>query len=253
MIADPKEFVKVDRNTVFDVKARREMITDLEKEYRKSEPDTTVLLKKIERLKDFTLPVSRATLDSLEEKNTVDKGPKTFTEYDSLQNTLPVDKQDGWFLRKINRKFTYNKELREDPSETLSAWVEIFLHKLPYLLFVSLPIFALILKLLYIRRRQFYYVDHAIFAIHHYIFSFILLLLIFLLGTTARYASFEWVRVIMVILIIVWPAHLYIAMLNFYRQGWLKTGAKFVLLNILGFFSLLLLFTIFLFLSVFQN
>lgn len=254
MIVDPKELVNRNRDTAFNEKARREMIADLEKEYRKSEADTTLLLEKIERLKDFALPASQATLDSLEKNDTVNKGPRTFAEYDSLQSTLPVNKQDGWFLRKIARKFTYNKEFRDNPSGTLSVWTEIFLHKLPYLLFISLPLFALILKLLYIRRTQFYYADHAIFTIHHYIFSFILLLLIFLLGTAARNASFEWVKVIMVLLIIiVWPAHLYIAMLNFYKQGWFKTGVKFLLLNILGFFSLLLLFTVFLFLSVFQD
>jgi len=66
----------------------------------------------------------------------------------------------------------------------LTEWIELFLHKLPYLLFISLPIFALILKLLNIRRRrEFYYADHAIFSIYHYIFSFILLLILFLIST----------------------------------------------------------------------
>jgi hypothetical protein len=137
--------------------------------------------------------------------------------------------------------------------EAVLEWVEIFLHKLPYLLFVSLPIFAFILKLLYIRRRQFYYVDHGIFSIHHYILSFILLLAIVLLAAAKAKYHIGWLTTPEVILIIVWPVHLYIAMLNFYKQGWFKTFIKFSLLNLLGFFSLLMLFVVFFVLTVFQT
>jgi hypothetical protein len=253
MIVNPKNLVKETSKNPFDNKARQEMIEELEKEYKKSGADTIIVLKKIKRLKDYALPVSNAALDSLEKSSDSSKGPKTFEEYDSMQRTLSPAQRDNWFLRRTAEKFTYNKELRENPLETVSQWTEIFLHKLPYLLFISLPLFALILKLLYVRRRQFYYVDHAIFAIHHYVFSFIVLLSIFLLAVAARNPSFELPTIIIVALCIVWPAHLFIAMLNFYKQGWLKTFVKFVLLNILGFFSLLILFVVFLFFSIFGN
>jgi hypothetical protein len=250
MIVNPKNLVKQNRKNPLDNKARQEMIEELEKEYKKSGADTIIVLKKIERLKDYALPVSDAVLEGLEKSNDSSKGLKTFEEYDSMQGTLSPAERDNWFLRRVAKKFTYNKELQENPMETVSQWTEIFLHKLPYLLFISLPLFALILKLLYVRRRQFYYVDHAIFAIHHYVFSFIVLLSIFLLAA-ARNPSFEWLTTIIVALCIVWPVHLYIAMLNFYKQGWFKTFAKFCLLNMLGFFSLLILFVVFLFFSIF--
>ena len=54
-----------------------------------------------------------------------------------------------------------------------------FLHNSPKVLFISLPLFAVLLKLLYVRRKQFYYVDHGIFAVHLYIFSFLVLLVLF--------------------------------------------------------------------------
>jgi hypothetical protein len=253
MIVNPKDLVKVNSNNTLNNKARQDIIEELEKEYKKSGADTTILLKKIERLKDYKLPVSAAALDSLGKSNDSSKGAKSFEEYDSIQRTLNPAERDNWFLRGMAKKFTYNKELRENPLETVSQWTEIFLHKLPYLLFISLPIFALILKLLNVRRSKFYYADHAIFAIHHYVFSFIVLLSIFLLAVAARNPSFEWLTVIIVALCIIWPVHLFIAMLNFYKQGWLKTFAKFILLNILGFFSLLILFVVFLFFSILGN
>jgi hypothetical protein len=254
MVVDPKNIVHIDKNAPVNNKTRLEMIEELQKEYKKSKSDTTILFKKLERLKDTTKPVSLTTLDSLEKKDTLTKSPKTFAEYDSLQRTLPPGKRDGWFSQMIAKKFEYNKELHDNPSSMLRQWVELFLHKLPYLLFVSLPLFALILKLLYIRRgKEFYYADHAIFSIHHYIFSFILLLILFLFVTIYNRTDWEAFKAMEVILFILWPVHLYIAMLNFYRQGWFKTFIKFLLLNMFGFFSLLILFALFFLITVLQS
>ena len=54
------------------------------------------------------------------------------------------------------------------------------------MLFISLPCLHLLLKLLYVRRKQFYYVDHGIFAVHLYIFSFLILLDFFRIERTAN-------------------------------------------------------------------
>lgn len=253
MVVNPKNIIHINSNTPLNDKARLELIADLEKEYKKSGADTTVLLKKIDRLKNITMPTSFSTLDSLEKNDSLKKTPKTFAEYDSVQRSLPPDKRDGWFSRRIAKKFKYNEELQNNPSGMLAEWVELFLHKLPYLLFISLPVFALILKLLNIRRsREFYYADHAIFSIYHYIFSFILLLILFLVSMLSNKTGWTIFRVIIIILLIVWPVYLYAAMLNFYRQGWFKTFVKFTLLNMFGFLSLLILFVLFFLVTIFQ-
>jgi hypothetical protein len=253
MVVNPKNIIHINSNNPLNDKARLEVIADLEKEYKKSGADTTVLLKKIDRLKNIAMPISFSTLDSLEKNDSLKKTPKTFAEYDSVQRSLPPDKRDGWFSRRIAKKFKYNEELQNNPLGMLAEWLELFLHKLPYLLFISLPIFALILKLLNIRRRrEFYYADHAIFSIHHYIFSFILLLILFLVSTLYNKTDWTIFRVIVIILFIVWPVYLYAAMLNFYRQGWFKTFVKFTLLNMFGFLSLLILFVLFFLVTIFQ-
>jgi hypothetical protein len=153
----------------------------------------------------------------------------------------------------IRKQIELTNKFEGNVKAVVLEWIEIFLHRLPYLLFISLPIFALILKLLYIRRRQFYYVDHAIFSIHHYIFSFIILLVILLLVVAKRKYDLAWLGVAEVTLIIIWPIYLYIAMLKFYRQGWFKTFVKFSLLNLLGSLSLLILFVVFIALTIFQT
>ena len=252
MVVDPKS-LNENGDKPYGKNKRAAVIRDLEKEYKKSEADSSVLLKQIAWLKDTTRPVSLSILDSLERSDSAANPIKTFAEYEAQQDTLAKSKKDGWLKRMVAKKFTYNKEFRNNPSGMLEQWIKIFLHQLPYLLFISLPFFALILKLLYVRRRkEFYYADHAIFSIHHYILSFILLLFCFLMGTLYDVSGWTGFRVILIVFLCIWPVHLYIAMLNFYKQKWFKTFVKFLFLNLLGFFTILILFTIFLLISLIQ-
>ena len=235
---------------------RAKMIGDLEDELHKKKGDTSVLSQKLKRLKDTTMALSNSDLFKISFWNT-DSAKRAYYslgEYDSIQRALPADQRDGSFSRMMIRKqIDLTGKFEGSFNAVVLEWIEIFLHRLPYLLFISLPIFALILKLLYIRRKQFYYVDHAIFSIHHYIFSFIILLVILLLFEARQKYGLEWLRIAQIILIILWPIYLYIAMLNFYKQGWFKTFMKFSLLNLFGFLSLLMLFVAFIALTIFQT
>jgi hypothetical protein len=177
----------------------------------------------------------------------------SLAEYDSIQKTLPASDRDGWFRRMLVKKsLRFNEKYKGRANEGLKIFWESFIHRLPYMLFLSLPFFALVLKLLYTRRKNFYYSDHAIFTIYHYVFSFILLLLIF--GVNAIQSKLDWgfFSFLIMALLISWPIYLLLEMKNFYRQGWIKTIGKFILLNLLGMLSLLLLFVVFLFFSVFE-
>ena len=239
LVTKPDDFIKSNADKPLTAKDRTRLLADLENEYKKLESDTAILVKKIKLLKDTTRVVTNGDLLKNESRY------KTFAEYDSVQKTLTPSKRDGWLTRLMVKKFELNNSFKENPGQAIRQWGELFLHKLPYLLFLSLPLFALILKLLYIRRKQFFYADHAIFSIHHYILSFILLLICFSLGTAYDLSGWQFFRIFLIVLLLVWPVHLYLAMLNFYGQGWFKTLVKFFLLNILGFLVLLVLFVIF--------
>ncbi|MGZ5218726.1 MAG: hypothetical protein ACXWC7_01575, partial [Chitinophagaceae bacterium] len=106
---------------------------------------------------------------------------------------------------------------------------------------------------LYIRRRkEFYYADHGIFSVHHYILSFILLLFVFLwdlMQDITGWGIWNWLTFIT---IVAWPAYLFLAMKRFYRQSGIKTFFKFLLLNITGFILLVVLLVVFFLFSVFQ-
>jgi hypothetical protein len=178
---------------------------------------------------------------------------KTVAEYDSMQKALPEAERDGWFEQLLQRKnLKWKEKYKNDPRGGASKVLNTFLHKLPYLLFVSLPIFALFLKLLYIRRKSFYYADHGIFSIYHYIFTFILLMLVFAFGNLASLTGLDVFIVLNVFLFLSGGVYLYISMKKFYGQGHLKTILKFILLNIAGMIMLTVLFLVFVLFSVFE-
>ena len=81
------------------------------------------------------------------------------------------------------------------------------------------PMFALLLKLLYVRRRR-YYVEHFVFGLLTHAFSFLLLTVTLLMPDVFDAALLLWTVV-----------YFYVAMKRFYGQGWLKTLAKYAILS----------------------
>jgi hypothetical protein len=154
----------------------------------------------------------------------------------------------------VNERWSaYKKRFGDDIEALISDLTDRFLHKLPYILFVSLPFFALILKLLYVRRKEWFYSDHAVFTLYHYIFTFILILLCFLLSQLNDWLDSKILEVFVIIpLVLSGAVYLYFAMKKFYGQGFMKTFFKFLLLNLLAFIVVFLLMIGFFILSVFQ-
>jgi hypothetical protein len=174
--------------------------------------------------------------------------------YDSIQKSLPEDERDGWFSTMVNRKAAHiNEKYGKTPGLAFARISDVFLHKLPTIFFVSLPLFALILSLLYIRRRkQFNFVNHAIFSIYYYIFCFLLMLIYFAankLGDMSGWGIFFWIKIALGFYLFI---YLYKAMRNYYQQRRAKTIIKYFLLNFIFFIIVTFLFTGFLIFSAFN-
>ncbi len=215
------------------------------------------LLEAIIKIKDTTRPftdkdkVKIEVSDGLTIKFT-ERTYRSFEEYDSTEKTLPPSKRDGWLLRRfVKLDISLSNKYRENPEEMGIKLLEGFFHRLPYMLFVSLPLFALILRMVYWRRRQFYFADHGVFTIHLYVFSFIILMIGFALDKLQDYTGWGLLETIKVLLIFGMVGYLYIAMLKFYKQGWFKTFFKFLIVAILSMIMMLILFALFLLFSAF--
>ena len=176
---------------------------------------------------------------------------KTYEEYEAAQKKLPKEKRDNWFermmtKREIELKPKYEKDWRAANTELANR----FLHRFPQLLFVSLPLIASVLMLIYIRRRrEFYFVSHGIFLIHIYIYTFLNLTLFFTVSKIKSSMDWGWMGWLQGLLVIHSIWYVYKAMRIFYKQSRGKTILKFILLNALTFVILMFLFLLFLLLS----
>lgn len=178
---------------------------------------------------------------------------KTVAVYDSVQRSLPASEKDNWVERQLNRRSISLEEKYGDNRQQL--WKDLFnkfIHTIPYMLFVSLPLYGLWLKLLYIRRKNFYFADHGIFLIHLYIFTFLLLLAFFVFDKMETITHLGVWNFLKTILVLAGIFYAYKAMKNFYGQGTGKTLLKFFLFNILCIISLIILFGLFFIFSFYR-
>jgi hypothetical protein len=227
----PEEKEKIKTDTVD--------LEDLRKELRQSGVDSLIQLGKLSD--SALLAQAPAIQDSLE--NRVTKGfafnSKNSTDfesvekYDSAQMTLAPDKRDGWFMRRVKIRSIELSQRYKGKSDEFKAWFgQIFKDNFSKVLFWLLPFFALVLKLLYIR-RDFYYSEHLVVTIYYYNFFYLagcVVLLINLIpgiGFVGTAISF-WVYLYFLFM-----------MKKVYRQTWGKTIAKFAVFSFI--FSLFLL------------
>jgi hypothetical protein len=113
-------------------------------------------------------------------------------------------------------------------NEPLTTWI-------PRVLFLLLPLYALLLALFYWRQRKdYYFVDHLIFSLTIHAFTFVVLIVAaglaqILPGETVMWLVFAAIAI-----------YIYIAMKRFYRQGWIMTTLKYVTVSFIYTFIFLI-------------
>ena len=180
--------------------------------------------------------------------NLIDPDQKytSVAQYDSVQKALPAAERDNWIKRRAkHRDIELHQRYGKDRGKMLEDLLEKFTHTFPYLLFISLPLYAFYLKLLYWRRKQFLYATHAIFLIYLYIFTFIDLLVYFGLNEIHESMHWDWMGWIEAVVLLYGVYYAYKAMRKFYGQGRGKTLLKFWILNFVAFWSIVFLFAAF--------
>lgn len=148
---------------------------------------------------------------------------KTFAQYDSVQLTLPHGERDGSFIRFVKKRgIELNNKYSGNGDGFRQAFSEFFVASFPKIFFILLPAFAVILKLLYVR-RDFFYSEHLVFSISYYNFFF-------LVGSFFMiFDSVSWLSWLSTVIGFWIAAYLLIAMKRMYRQSWRKTVLKYVL------------------------
>ena len=122
---------------------------------------------------------------------------------------------------------THAKEKIGEHGTNLQLFVKTLISNLPYMMLCCIPLFALVLKLLYVRRKVFY-IDHLIYALHIHSFAYLATILIILatigLNRVASGADVGW---IIALLWIAFAAQIFLSIRRVYRQSWFISVFKF--------------------------
>ncbi|HWX17428.1 MAG TPA: DUF3667 domain-containing protein [Chthoniobacterales bacterium] len=120
---------------------------------------------------------------------------------------------------------TRAKEKIGEHGSKAQLFVSTVINNLPYMMLCCIPLFAFVLKILYIRRRVFY-VDHLVYALHIHTFAYVAIMLIVLLTIGMKRlapSTTGWIA----ILWFAFAVQILLSIRRVYRQGWLFTIFKF--------------------------
>ncbi len=123
----------------------------------------------------------------------------------------------------LNRKLKLAGAM--SPAKRQRTFLEGFEKNFPKTMFLMLPVFAMLLKLLHLRSGR-YYVEHFVFSLHIHAFGFLLLTILLALNRAPGPVQER-----LSPLVVLWGfVYLYFALKLVYRQGWLRTGMKYAAL-----------------------
>ena len=161
-------------------------------------------------------------------QNHISEAARADIEKARAQFTAGDEELKGWLSRGL---FDGLDHIAQDPAAInapLTAWI-------PRVLFLLLPLFALLLALFYWRQRKgFFFVDHLIFSLNVHTFAFVLLIVAAGAAQIVPGESIAW------LVFGVQAVYLLFAMKEFYAQSWLWTGIKFAGVSLVyGFLCLI--------------
>lgn len=145
-------------------------------------------------------------------------------QYEKNQAALTKEKRDG-FIKHYFIKRTIELDQYENPAEKFLA---DFLHNIPKMMFLLLPMFALILKLVYINKKKYYY-EHLIYSFHLHSAIFLSILATMLLQWVFGFIyEIDGVLGIMCAIYIIW--YIYRSLRTFYVSNkWITVLKMFFL------------------------
>ena len=133
-------------------------------------------------------------------------------------NDVSVNMPWPWLNQKIEQNLLALGKL--PPEAAARRVTQAVIEELPKVMFVLLPVFALLLKLFYARKHS--YIEHFVFALHLHAF-------VFLLFIGAMLSRSPYVGGLISVVIAVYTL---LAMKRVYRQGYLLTFLKWTLLGL---------------------
>ena len=145
-------------------------------------------------------------------------GDRPFVMFDEAKSTTPFER---WIEARA-------KDKMGEQGTKMGLFIATLFSNLPYMMLCCIPLFAFVLKILYLR-RHILYIDHLIYALHIHTFFYIGIMLIALatvgLNRAAPGPIAGWVIALLWIAFVV---QIFLSIRRVYRQGWFISVFKFL-------------------------
>jgi len=144
-------------------------------------------------------------------------GERPFMVFDEAKSTTPFER---WIEARAKEKMGEHGKI--------GLFIATLFSNLPYMMLCCIPLFAFVLKILYLR-RHILYIDHLIYALHIHTFFYTGVMLIVLatvgLNRAAPRPIAGWVIALLWIAFVV---QIFLSIRRVYRQGWFISVFKFL-------------------------
>jgi len=148
----------------------------------------------------------------------------TYAQYLAKQNKLPQSKRDGWLARSVIKKEFALQDPKVNKTQLITESIN---HNFPKMMFLLLPLFALMLKVTFWKSKKFY-VEHLIYSfhLHCFVFLFMTIIMLLLLVMPASWHILSiWINIIAIITII-W--YIYKSLKAVYHRSTFRTITKMI-------------------------
>lgn len=209
----------------------------------------------IKKILEQTDKIDKITItlkaDSIQKKEVADFGYKSIHELDSIQKNgsqkLKLSDSEYWFLKKW---LTVKEENTNE--QIVQKFTDSFTSNLPKLLFMYMPVFALVLWLFHDKKKWYYY-DSGIFTLHYFSFLLLLVLTLFIIDKAVPLfgdsPTTEWIHFSLKSLGILWMIYYFFpAHRRYYEEKFmisLVKGSAIIIINLIAITLLLVLFALY--------
>jgi uncharacterized membrane protein len=141
--------------------------------------------------------------------------------FDADDNAKP-DAMDKWIEKRAREKFG-------EHGTNIQLFLITLFSNLPYMMLACIPLFAFVLKILYIRRHIFY-IDHLVYALHIHSFAYLaIMLIVFATIGLNRSMPGTFAGLLIALMWTTFAAQIFLSIRRVYRQGWFFSVFKFFL------------------------
>jgi hypothetical protein len=148
------------------------------------------------------------------------KPDRRLLEFDNTDSASPPNRFEKWIEGRA-------KEKLGERGTNLQLFLITMISNVPYMVLCCIPLFAFVLKILYLRKRVFY-IDHLVYALHIHTFAYLAIMLIVLatlgLNRTVPGVLAGW---IVGLLWTIFAVQIFLSIRCVYQQGWFVTVFKF--------------------------